>query len=367
MLEFRECFNWTRCLGRPFRIFNPDKFLATKQSTGKFYRIFLQTLEPYTIYEHPEDACLFLPSFDPTGFAYNRQTITDFRTQKTHLWNDGINHLLLNMEDQSLNYMLEDSAGGEYFDRAIFISSSAATNYRVRNRFDMTIPLISTNTSTWFLNHVRKGCYNDSLITSNKKWLMSFKGVQYPWIGTIRNRLASMKFENDSMIVTKCTGIDMMGGYPVGFRETTQCDKHRDLYDTVMFEELMDSSVFALCPRGIGRHSFRLLEAMVAGAIPVILSDGYALPFAPEIDMSQCAIVYPEDQLQILPKFLRSITKKERMERLEACRTFTRWMFRCEHPEEWNGQEKNPSMPLRQIFTTAIEVLKRRLHSMREE
>jgi hypothetical protein len=42
-------------------------------------------------------------------------------------------------------------------------------------------------------------------------------------------------------------------------------------YDYV---DLMYDSVFALVPAGSGRHSYRYLEAMQSGAIPVILSDG---------------------------------------------------------------------------------------------
>ena len=44
------------------------------------------------------------------------------------------------------------------------------------------------------------------------------------------------------------------------------------------FRALLKDSVFALCPSGSGPNSIRLWEAIGAGAIPVILADGWAPP-----------------------------------------------------------------------------------------
>ena len=44
------------------------------------------------------------------------------------------------------------------------------------------------------------------------------------------------------------------------------------------FSAVMDDTIFALCPSGSGPNSIRLWEAMLNGAIPVILSDTWAAP-----------------------------------------------------------------------------------------
>ena len=54
--------------------------------------------------------------------------------------------------------------------------------------------------------------------------------------------------------------------------------------DTRRFVELMSRSVFALCPRGYGRTSYRMYEALQLGCIPVYIHDEPWLPYADELD-----------------------------------------------------------------------------------
>ncbi|MDG1373261.1 MAG: exostosin family protein [Paracoccaceae bacterium] len=49
------------------------------------------------------------------------------------------------------------------------------------------------------------------------------------------------------------------------------------------FSAVMDDTIFALCPSGSGPNSIRLWEAMLNGAIPVILSDTWAAPGDPAL------------------------------------------------------------------------------------
>jgi hypothetical protein len=45
---------------------------------------------------------------------------------------------------------------------------------------------------------------------------------------------------------------------------------------------ILARSVFALCPRGYGRSSFRIQESIQQGAIPVYISDEFVLPYNEE-------------------------------------------------------------------------------------
>ena len=77
------------------------------------------------------------------------------------------------------------------------------------------------------------------------------------------------------------------------------------------YEELLDRSVFALVPRGDSLFSYRLLEAMARGAIPVILSDGWVLPFDRTVDWASCSVRMHQEAVPRIPEVLRAFTPQE--------------------------------------------------------
>lgn len=74
------------------------------------------------------------------------------------------------------------------------------------------------------------------------------------------------------------------------------------------FREILQTSVFSLCPSGTGPNSIRLWESIGLGAIPVILADDLALPGDPAL-WQQAAIFCPETREAILelPKKLKAL------------------------------------------------------------
>ena len=58
---------------------------------------------------------------------------------------------------------------------------------------------------------------------------------------------------------------------------------------TRMFELLHDSK-FGLVPRGDAMFSYRLMETMAMGVVPIIISDGWQLPFEDMLDWSEFSI-----------------------------------------------------------------------------
>jgi hypothetical protein len=77
------------------------------------------------------------------------------------------------------------------------------------------------------------------------------------------------------------------------------------------FKSITENSVFCLCPRGYGKSSFRLYEAMQLGAIPVYVSDTHYLPWNDELDWNSFSVLIKHDQMQDIDQILKNISQQE--------------------------------------------------------
>jgi glycosyltransferase involved in cell wall biosynthesis len=74
------------------------------------------------------------------------------------------------------------------------------------------------------------------------------------------------------------------------------------------YYNLIQSSKFILCPRGFGRGSIRVYEAMALGRVPIIISDAWKEHSEP--DMSSCCIRIPEKAIENIPQILAAYEHK---------------------------------------------------------
>ena len=74
------------------------------------------------------------------------------------------------------------------------------------------------------------------------------------------------------------------------------------------FLNITSRSIFSLCPRGYGRSSFRLYEAIQLGSIPVFIYDHKWLPFEDEIDWNQFCVLIDVNDIQNIDTILSSYT-----------------------------------------------------------
>lgn len=86
------------------------------------------------------------------------------------------------------------------------------------------------------------------------------------------------------------------------------------------FVGLSARSRFVLCPRGFGKSSFRLYEAMQLGSVPVYVSDAHYLPWTDEIDWSEICVLVSEDEIPHLKERLLSIDEGRYQRMLENIR-----------------------------------------------
>lgn len=132
-----------------------------------------------------------------------------------------------------------------------------------------------------------------------RKYIYSFIGAYDPnwYISDTRYILNQMHHPNDAVVINR--GVEwffkndvydqQIYGKKIEKKQSTQLEK-----DAMAYREVLQESVFSLCPSGSGPNSIRLWESLGFGCIPVILSDSLQLPGDPSL-WTQAAIFIKEN------------------------------------------------------------------------
>ena len=78
------------------------------------------------------------------------------------------------------------------------------------------------------------------------------------------------------------------------------------------FEDIMNNSIFSLCPRGTSPTSFRLYEALESGSIPIYVSDEHWLPFNDFLEWEEFCILLKPDEISKIPFIVDNIIKESK-------------------------------------------------------
>lgn len=76
--------------------------------------------------------------------------------------------------------------------------------------------------------------------------------------------------------------------------------------DYSSYRDIMNRSLFSLCPRGYGLTSFRICESLQFGSIPVYIYDNEFIPFKNEFEFNKIGILIKQNDIQYIDEILIS-------------------------------------------------------------
>ncbi|CAF1284277.1 unnamed protein product [Adineta ricciae] len=155
---------------------------------------------------------------------------------------------------------------------------------------------------TFPLFHSDYPFYHFPSSSTSRTILLSFKGKSYEDVQHHRTFFHHLNNNND--IIIKFTDND------------TNSDNKTE------YIKLLEQSHFCLVPSGRRLYSYRFLEVLQYGCIPVITSnddESLILPFSEIIDWSKSVIIYFNASYSLLPAYLRMIHSNQRHAMRKEC------------------------------------------------
>ena len=329
-----NCFDMSRCsLWSQFRVF---VHRATAGAPSEVQRALENAVKHGGYWtDRASEACLFVVLL-PSRTSSDSSKLEDTLKSLPHWSGDGRNHLLFEHVNETETGVLSAVSG---IGRAMVASSSAA--FKARDGFDVRTPswVVPADGETW------PGM--PAMLPAFRKNLVHFYG--HPHELEVTAVLHAAELENlrknggeNYDIRTSC------GDRPtrVGSKgEWGLCGSTHDR------KTALSVSTFALVPdvslgtRPCGTLSVRLMEALLSGAVPVVLQTRTALPFDEVIEWRRAAVLVPAARWPELHHILLGLARED----ILAMRLQGRFLL-----DAYFGTAA-------QIMLTSINVVRRRL------
>ena len=278
-------------MDKPLSIYFYDDLPLTKAETeSKDFMRARNALLPFRT-EDPNEACLFFPPVNtmcPTNKCTPITAVADTRLLRLPYWHGGQNHLLFDISDF-------DTRQGKS-TKAINIRTNSLS-FSFQPDFDVSVALFP------ILDDVDHDLALHKTV-ADRNITVGFRGSSY--LAEKREKLVPWRWN-----------------FPPGKAsiELRSCPNCWTPKDKILLRDLLYSTVFALAPSGYGAHSYRLMEAMACGAIPIVIADDFVLPLSSILPWSAFAIRVNWDALDELPDIIDSYSSAdlERMRLRSLC------------------------------------------------
>jgi len=219
--------------------------------------------------------------------GFNKQDL-EYRLSQLPYWNNGQRHIVFDFTDSPNTF---------YSNKNVSVFKSAFSVEHYNPKKHISIPQFP------------RYRFPEAIInkySKDKNKLVSFKGHPRKAHNPIRDKLFEMN-DNKELIVKEFSNNPNDFEFKLG--KTMEILPSDDEYS---YLNLLFKSRFSLLPRGNGwALSYRHIEAMNMGSIPIIISDNYVLPFSELIDWNSCSIRVKENELDNLLEIVKSNLDRE--------------------------------------------------------
>ena len=294
MCSMDVCFNYTKCEDME------EPLVYSYDLPSPPLRYFNNLKESKYWTNDTEKACLFFVFID---------TDSPWPTWPRDLpyWNGGMNHVIITWGDR---WERKGPAADSLGNASVMASISYETTFRTG--FDISIPLPKKADVE----------YLQSVNILERKYFMTFRGTRYigGGEGSFRSddSFRGMHNGKDVIVATTCNhqtnNIARKERPEIG----VYCDEDDEIYRSYNFDDLMNTT-FALCPGGRQPNSFRFIEVLSAGSIPVLVVDNYVKPFDSMIHWHDCLLQFPTSQMHRIVPTLRAMKEEDIVLRHENC------------------------------------------------
>lgn len=250
----------------------------------------------------PSEACLFLVTLPQHQDGIRRP-----HPSTLPYWNGGMNHVIATLADK---WVLTGPSPHTIGNASLLSTSLHETTYRPG--FDISMPLPGKT----HMAHLQGWKAWD------RKYFLTFKGLRYlgQTEGNFRSdpALRAMHNGKDVIIAMSCNQVTnnvIRREHP---EEGKGCDEDEARFKQHDFMDLMNST-FALAPAGRSSSSYRMIETLSAGAIPIFICDNYVKPFDTIIQWHQCALQFPTSEASRILPTLRALPREEVERRQRYC------------------------------------------------
>lgn len=278
------CFNFSRC---PLGVDREPRVFAYWPGTKYFEG--LNGSRWHT--DDPSQACFF--------FVFMSVGQPKRFTDLPHWGKHGSNHVLISFSD-SWSGPPPSSIG-----RASLMLTDAHKTI-MRAGFDGALPL----PQGWKEGAVRRMGRMRNVPVQGRRYLMTFMGTRYlgQMNGNFRSTPAFKRLHNgrDIVVVTQCGGSTNRRLISADPSLLPSCAADAALFRSYSFPDLMNAT-YALVPAGRQACTYRFMEALSAGAIPVVVADNWKLPFDDIILWHRCLLLFPTTELHRIVPTIRAI------------------------------------------------------------